>query len=118
MRRTAKTVVTGVFTQTANSDGIDISAYSGMADFILSATAVGGTGGACAVAIAHSDTLDNGFEALHGFEMVNGGGPSTQLISVPIDQMKKYVRAQISLGGEDPTVTLTVLVSGKGNFYA
>lgn len=103
-------------TDTAAGDPISLAAFHGLAEFILTASATGDAGQTAVVTIEHSDKDDAEFEAVAEYEAVDDTGASIQTITLNTNQLKKYVRAAVTLEGDTPTVTCAVVVSGNRNY--
>lgn len=118
MRNTAITILEPAeLDATTTSDAVEVTAWHGMVDFILTATATGGAGQTAVVKIQHSDKSDTGFaDAGIEFETVDDEAGSTQIVTANVDQLKHYVRAVVTLDGTTPTVACAVVMSGKRNY--
>jgi len=102
---------------TTSGTAVDLSAWHGLVDVILTSSATGAPGDTATVTIEHSDEENTGFASAGvAFEPVDDEAGSTQLVTVNVDQLKPYVRATVTLDGDTPTVTCAVLVSGKRNY--
>lgn len=84
------------------SNGVDISAYDGPAHLILqSSAATAGTSPTLNVKLQHSDSVSSNFEDVAGvaFTQVTDAADLTQMLTVQIGQLKKYVRCVGTIGG-------------------
>ena len=104
-------------TATETATGVDVSAFHGLVDFVLSSSATGGADHTSTVKLQHSDTQGSGYaDAGYAFTAVTNAGASTQQITVNVDQLKKYVRGVATLAGTSPTVTSAVVMLGHRNY--
>lgn len=118
MRNTTTTLLDpAALTETTTGDAVDLAAFHGLVDIILTSSETGASGQTAVVTIEHSDKSDTGFTSAGvTFATVDHTEASTQTAMVNIDQVKQYVRAKVTLAGTTPTVTCAVLVSGKRNY--
>lgn len=118
MRATVITISAAeALTATKSGADVDVRAFHGLVEFILTSSATGGDGQTSTVTIEHSDDGSTGWTATGvAFDAVDHTGPSTQQVRAHVDQMKRYVRAVTTLGGETPTVTSAVLMAGARNY--
>lgn len=104
-------------TATTTGTAVDLAPWHGLVDIILLASATGGAGETAVVTIEHSDKSDTEFTSAGvTFTTVDDTAGATQAITVNVDQLKKYVRAKVTLAGDTPAVTCAVLVSGPRNY--
>lgn len=117
MRNTATTILEPAeLDATTTGDAVDLMAYHGLVDFILTSSATDAAGKTADVKIQHSDKEDTGFEDVAAFETVDDEAGSTQIVRVNADQLKPYVRVVATLTGTTPKVTMAVVAVGKVNY--
>ncbi|WKZ15435.1 MAG: hypothetical protein QY317_16185 [Candidatus Jettenia caeni] len=86
------------------SSAVDVSAYEGNAIIVLdSALADAGTNPTLDAKITHCDTSDGTYTDISGaaFAQVTDAADSTQKIIVNLDSVKKYIKADYTIGGTD-----------------
>ena len=104
-------------TQTTTGTGVNVAAFHGLVDVILASSATGGAGETAVVTLEHSDEASANYTSAGvTFETVTNAAASTQAITVNVDQLKKFLRAKVTLAGDTPEVTCGVLLSGKRNY--
>lgn len=118
MQKTTAILLAGAaaITATGNGTGVDISHYSGIAKFILSASATGGAGQTLDVKIQHSNDNSSWADAGIAFTQVTNAEASFQSLDVNVDGLRKYIRAVSTLAGTTPTVTRSVMMVGQKAF--
>lgn len=100
-------------TATGNGTGVDISGYTGIAKFILDASATGGAGQTLDVKIQHSNDNSSWADAGIAFAQVTNTSASFQSQNVNVDGLRKYIRVVDTLAGSSPTATRSVAMVGQ-----
>lgn len=100
-----------------NGAAVDVSAFHGLVDFVLSSSETGGADETSTVKIQHSDNGSTGWaDTGVAFAAVTNAAASLQVVTASVDGLKKYVRAVHTLAGSTPNVTSAVLMAGKRNY--
>ena len=103
-------------TATANGSSIDIKDYLGGGKIILDSAAGGGTSPTMDVKV--QDSADNSsFADVSGLTFAQVvAAASLQSMAVDLDQLRRYVRLVVTIGGTSPTFTCSaVLLAKKDN---
>ena len=95
------------------SAGVDIGAFDGWGRIILNSGATAAADNTADFSIEHSDD-DVTYEPFTkvSFDQVTNAGPSFQVASVNLSEMKRYARVKRVLGGTSPEVIASALVCG------
>lgn len=108
----AAVVPVATFTSDTNGTGVDISEYSGEAAVTLQASA--GTGDMTLnVKLQEADTSGGSYTDISGaaFTQVTTTA-STQKISINTNEVKKFIRAVVDVGGTTPSFIVGVSLLG------
>jgi len=90
----------------------DITKYEGVAAFILSANHIGGTTPTCDVSIVESDTSGGTYTAVPSgaFTQVTTTD-SFQTLKLNLDGRKKFLKANVDVGGTSPDYRVAVVMA-------
>lgn len=100
-------------TATDNGPAVNVADFTGNGYLVLNSSATGGAGQTSDVKVQHSDDgATNWTDTGVAFSQVTNAAASHQVLFVPFDQFKKFVRVVNTLGGATPTVTAAVEAVG------
>lgn len=115
--KSAAVLVAASFAASTNGAAADLVDYTGIVKFALNSGAATGNANATAdVKLQHSADGSTGWADVTGLaftQVTNPGGASHQELLANVDQLKRYVRAVVTLGGTTPAVVCGVTVIGK-----
>lgn len=104
-------------TATTNTPGVEISAFTGSALFVLNASATEGAGQTADFKLQDCDTLNGTYtDTGISFAQVTNARAAFQQVLASVDGLRRFVRVAAVLGGTSPAVTYSVAVVGKANF--
>ena len=104
------------FAASTNGAGVDLVEYTGMTKFVLnSGQATGNANATADIKLQHSDTSGGTYTDVPNgaFTQVTNAGASHQELMINVDQVKRWVRAVVTLGGTTPAVVAGVSMFGK-----
>lgn len=107
----ASLIPAGTLTSTTTGSAVDLQGYDGEAVVVLNAAASGV--GTAAVKLTHSDTSGGTYTDISGaaFTTVSSSA-SHQLLSIDTDEIKRYIKAVVTIAGADASQTLSVSLVG------
>lgn len=98
-------------TSTLTGTGVDIRKYAGYGQVVLQSSAGTGTNPTLNVKLQHADTVGGSYTDITGavFAEVTDAADSTQMIQLPVDEVKPFIKVIGTIAGTDtPTFSFGV----------